>query len=169
MKLVPLQWAAVVVIVLDAIVLVTGALTGTALLPSQANLVLVLAGFALLVVLLVQTGGGSRVDGLATALRMLRETLPVWAIALAAVAFYGGWLIAFLGLWNGSVMRNLEHQNGKYTTSQRNVVRELTKEQYVAAQATNQRVWTAFGMAFAGGTLGFAGIAGIARRLKESS
>jgi hypothetical protein len=166
MKLLPLQWAAVVVVVLDAIVIVAGAVTGTALLPEQANAVLVVLGFGLLVVLLVQTRGGFRVDGLGTALRMLRETLPGWAIALAGVAFYGGWLIAFLGLWNGNVLGNLEHRNGKYTTSQRNVVRELTEEQYVAAQAANQRAWTAFGMGFAGGTLGFAGIA---RKIKESS
>ena len=122
-KLLPLQWAAVVVVVIDAIVVVTGAVTGAALLPAQANLVLALAGAALLVVLLVQTGGGFRIDG-SSALRLLRETLPTWAIALAAVAFYGGWLIGFLGLVTGSVDSGSE--------------------------AAIQRVWAGFSLAFAG-------------------
>ena len=137
-KLLPLQWAAVVVVVIDAIVVVTGAVTGATLLPAQANLVLALAGAALLVVLLVQTGGGFRIDG-SSALRLLRETLPKWAIALAAVAFYGGWLIGFLGLVTGSVDSGSE--------------------------AAIQRVWAGFSLAFAGAVLGFAGIA---RRIKET-
>ncbi|SFR17884.1 hypothetical protein SAMN04488564_104669 [Lentzea waywayandensis] len=166
MKLLPLQWAAVVVIAIDAIVLVSGALTGAALLPAGANLVLVLTGVALLVVLIVQTGGGLRLDGLATLFRLLRETLPKWAIALAAVAFYGGWLVAFVSLSSDSVAGNLKYENGKYTTSERKVVRELTREQYEAALTANQRAWAGFSLAFAGGTLGFAGIA---RRIKENS
>lgn len=137
-KLLPLQWAAVVVIVIDAIVVVTGAVTGAALLAAQANLVLVLAGVALLVMLLVQTGGGFSVDG-SSALRLLRETLPKWAIALAAVAFYGGWLIAVLGLVTGSVE--------------------------TGGEAAIQRVWAGFSVAFAGAVLGFAGIA---RRIKKT-
>lgn len=165
MKLLPLQQAAIVLIALDAIVVVSGVVTGTALLPGWANLVMVLASAALLVLLLVQTGGSFRVDGLATAFRLLRETLPKWAIGLAAVAFYGGWLLAFIGLSSDSTAGNLNYENGKYTSTQRKVVRELTKEQYEAAQTANQRMWAGFGLAFAGGVLGFAGIA---QRAKEN-
>ncbi|MFS8104603.1 hypothetical protein LFM09_46625 [Lentzea alba] len=165
MKLLPVQWAAVVLIVVDAIIVATVLATGTALLPWPANLALVLASVALMIVMLLMSGGSFSVKGFATLFRLLRETLPKWAIALAAVAFYGGWLLFMTALASDSFAGNLNHENGKYTSTQRKVVRELTEEQYVAAQAASQRAWTGFSLAFAGGVLGFAGMA---RRIKET-
>ncbi|MFI6098468.1 hypothetical protein ACIA8G_23180 [Lentzea sp. NPDC051213] len=165
MKLLPLQWAAVALIVLDAIVVVS-TLMGVPVLASWWNLVLVLASAALLVLLLVRSGGALRVKGLKTAFRFLRESLPMWAIVLAALAFYGGWLIALGTMVSGSAAGNLKYENGQYTSTQRKVVKVLTKEQYEAAQAANQRIFSSIGLAVAGGVLGFAGVV---RRIKETS
>ena len=165
MKLLPLQWAAIALITLNAIVVAT-TLTGVAVLADWWNFVLVLASAALLVVLLVQSGGKLRVDGLKTAFRFLRESLPAWAIGLAALAFYGGWLIGLITMFSDSPAGNLKYENGQYTTTQRKVVTVLTQEQYDAARAANQRVFSSIGLALAGGVLGFSAVA---RRIRETS
>lgn len=134
-----MQWAAVVLIVIDAIVIAVGFVTGTAVVPGWATVVLVLASMALMVLLLMRSGESIRIDGMPTFFKLLRETLPTWAVALTFVAFYGGWLIAVIGMLSRSTARN---------------------------EVADQRLWTAFALAFAGAVLGFAGIA--RRRLEET-
>ncbi len=165
MKLLPLQWAAIALVVLDAIV-VGSTMLGVPVLAAWWNFALVLASAALLLVLLVRSGGTLQVNGLKTAFRYLSESMPTWAIVLAAVAFYGGWLVAMVTMATGSPAGDLKYENGQYTSSQRNVVKVLTREQYVAAQAANQRIFGSIALALAGGVLGFAGVA---RRIKETS
>lgn len=167
MKLLPLQWAAIALVVLDAIV-VGSAMLGVPVLAEWWNFALVLASAALLLVLLVRSGGTFQVNGLKTAFDYLRESTPTWAIVLAAVAFYGGGLVAMVtmaAMANGSPAGDLKYENGQYTSSQSNVVKVLTREQYVAAQAANQRIFGSIALVLAGGVLGFAGVA---RRIKET-
>ena len=65
MKLLPLQWAAIALVVLDAIV-VGSTMLGVPVLAAWWNFALVLASAALLLVLLVRSGGTLQVNGLKT-------------------------------------------------------------------------------------------------------
>jgi hypothetical protein len=139
--------------VIDALVVVSTVLPGAPLLPSWMTLVACVLTVATFVLAAVRKGT-LRVDGLKGLFRLLKEALPAWAIILVAVAFYGGWIIALVTLASGATAGNLKYENGQYTTTQRKVVRVLTKEQYEAAQAANQRAFCAGAMAVAAG--GFA-------------
>ncbi len=69
------------------------------------------------------------------------------------------WIIALVTLASGATACNLKYENGQYTTSQRKVVRVLTEEQYLAAQAANQRAFCAAAMAIAAGGVAFSAVA----------
>ena len=161
MRLLPLQWAAIALIVLDAIVIVL-TMKGAPLLPAWWNAVPAPAAATLLVVMLVQHRGSLRVDGPWTLLGHLRESLPIWAIALAALAFFGGTAT----MSAASTFSTLKYENGQYTIIKRKVVTVLTKEQYDAAFAANQRVYSAAGLVIAGGVLA---LAGVVRRIEEEN
>lgn len=150
MRLVPLQRAALVVIFLDVVVIVAGFVTGSALLPRSANVVLTVISVALVAAAGVLTGGGFNFD---------KPTLPAWAIALGVVSLLGGAFLFAYPLLTGTDAGSFEERNGKYQESKDGVVvRELTAEQYDAVMAANQRGWAGLALAFAGGTLLYAGI-----------
>ncbi|MET9224507.1 hypothetical protein [Lentzea sp. NPDC003310] len=81
MELVPVQWASLIVIAVDALVIVAAFLTGSPMLPRSANVVLVVIAVVMLFVTLSLTGGGFNFDN---------PTLPAFAVVTAAVAFLGG-------------------------------------------------------------------------------
>lgn len=150
MRLVPLQWASLVVIFIDAVVIVSGFVTGSALLPRSANVVLTVISLALMLATLVLARGGYNFDN---------PTLPVWAVVVAVIAFFGGAFLFAFPLLTDTTAGSFEYENGKYEESKDGVVvRELTEEQYEAALAANQRGWAGLALAFAGGTLIYAGI-----------
>lgn len=161
MRLLPLQWAAIVLIVVDAIV-VAFSMTGVRPLPEWWNFVPVPASVALLVLLLVQFRGSLQVDGPWTLLRYLRESVPIWAIALAALAFVGG----FLTSSPESTTGDLKSESGRYTITKRKVVKVLTEEQYDAVLTGRQRFYSSTGLMIAGGVLV---IAGVVRRIEEEN
>ncbi|MGI5503958.1 hypothetical protein [Lentzea sp. CA-135723] len=149
MRLVPVQWAALVVIFVDAVVVLSGLVTGNALLPRSANVVLTVISVA---VLLTATGlmrGGYNFE---------KPTLPLWAVVVAVIAFFGGAFLFAYPLVTGTSAGSFEQQNGKYVESKDGVVRELTEEQYDAAMAANQRGWAGLAGAFAGVTVLYAGV-----------
>ncbi|GLY47694.1 hypothetical protein [Lentzea sp. NBRC 102530] len=129
MKLVPLQWAALVVVVLDAVVVLSSFATGSPLLPRSANLVLTVISLALMVAAVFLTRGGFNFDD---------PTLPAWAVAVAVVALLGGALLFALPLLTGTTAGSLE--------------------QDPAVLAANQRGWAGLAAAFAGGTVLYAGV-----------
>jgi hypothetical protein len=152
-----LQRAAAGIAVIDALVVVSTVLPGAPLLPTWMTI----AACSLTVVVLVLTIAKVRtlrVKGLKELFGHLKEALPAWAIILLAVAFYGGWIIALVTLASGATAGNLKYENGQYTSTQRKAVRVLTEEQYVAAQAANQRMFCAGAMAVAAGALGLGAI-----------
>ncbi|HEX6342241.1 hypothetical protein [Umezawaea sp.] len=150
MKLVPLQWASLVVIFIDAVVVVSGFVTGGPLLPRSANVVLTVISLALLATTVVLTRGGYNFE---------KPTLPVWAVVVAVIAFFGGAFLFAFPLLTDTTAGSFEHSDGKYRESKDGVVvRELDAEQYEAAMAANQRGWAGLAVAFAGGTLLYAGI-----------
>jgi hypothetical protein len=159
MRLLPLQWAAIALIVLDATV-IAFTMTDVPVLPQWWNYAVVPTSAALLVLMLVRHKGSLAVDGYWTLLAHLRESLPVWAIALAALAFFGG--ISTMSA--ESPFSTLKHENGQYTMIKRKVVAVLTEEQYETALAARQRFYTAGGLMIAGGVLA---LAGVVRRIEE--
>lgn len=164
MRLLPLQWAAIVLIVLDASIVVFTT-TGEPALPQWWNFAAVPASAALGVLMLVRSRASLQV-GLWTSVRHLRESLPMWALTLAALAFCGGWIIGISTSSARSELGDLNYENGQYTATRKHKpVKVLTEEQYDAAQAADQRTYSAFGLAIAGGVLGFAGVV---RRIEET-
>lgn len=151
------QQAAAGIAVVDALVVVSTVLPGAPLLPTWMAIVACAMTVAVFV-LTVARKGTLRVNGLKLVFRLLKEALPAWAIILAAVGFYGGWIIALITLASGATAGNLKYENGQYTTSHRKVVRVLTREQYEAAQAANQRTFCAAAMAIASGGVVFGAI-----------
>ncbi|MEV6240715.1 hypothetical protein [Lentzea sp. NPDC051838] len=147
-----LRRAAAGIAVVDALIVVASVLPGAPLLPMWMTVVACALTVAVLVLTIVKTGT-LRAKGLKELLQRLRNALPVWAIVLIAVAFYGGWIIALVTLASDAYAGNLKHENGQYTSTQRKVVRVLTEEQYLAAQAANQRMFGAGAMAVAAGAL----------------
>lgn len=148
--MVPLQWASLVVIFLDSVVIAFGFLTGSALLPRSANLVLVVISMALMVATLVFARGAYNFEN---------PTLPAWAVAVAAIAFFGGVFLFAHPLLTDANTGSFEQENGKYQERKDDVVvRELTEEQYDAGLAANQRQSVGFALVFAGGVLAYAGI-----------
>lgn len=79
-----LEWASLLVILVDAVVIVSGLVTGSPLLPRAANIVLVMVSIALMLVTRVMAKGGYGFNGLVR---------PVWVGAVALVAFFGGALL----------------------------------------------------------------------------
>lgn len=144
--------AAAGIAVIDALVVVSTVLPGAPLLPTWTAVVAVAMTVAVFV-LTVARKGTLRVNGVKGLLGHLKVALPAWALVLTAVGFYGGWIIALVTLASGATAGNLTYENGQYTTSQRKVVRVLTREQYEAAQAANQRAFCAAAMAIACGGL----------------
>ncbi|GGM87823.1 hypothetical protein GCM10011609_25650 [Lentzea pudingi] len=150
MRLVPLQRASLVVIFIDAVVIVAGFLTGSALLPRSANVVLTVISIALVASAGVLTGGGFNFE---------KPTLPAWAVAVGVISILGGAFLFAYPLLTGTDAGSFEERNGKYQESKDGVVvRELTEEQYDAVMAANQRGWAGLALAFAGGTFVYAGI-----------
>jgi amino acid transporter len=150
MRLVPLQWASLVVIFLDAVVIAFGFVTGSALLPRAANLVLVVISMALMVATLVFARGAYNFEN---------PTLPAWAVAVSVIAFFGGVFLFAHPLLTDANTGSFEQENGKYQELRDGVVvREVTEEQYDAGLAANQRQSAGFALAFAGGVLAYAGI-----------
>ena len=150
MKMVPLQWAALVVIVLDAVVMLFGFLAGSPLLPRSANLVLVVISLALMVAAVFLTAGGFNFEN---------PTLPLWSVVVGVVALLGGIFLFAHPLLTDANTGDFEQRNGKYQESKDGVVvRELTEDEYDAAMAANQRQSAGFAIAFAAGTLLYAGI-----------
>lgn len=152
-----LQRAAAGVAVIDALVVVSTVLPGAPLLPTWMTVAACALTVVVLVLTIVRTGT-LRVKGLKEVFRRLKNALPAWAIVLAAVGFYGGWIIALVTLASGTAAGNLKYENGQYTSTQRKVVRVLTAEQYQAAQAANQRMFCAGAMAVAAGALALGAI-----------
>jgi hypothetical protein len=150
MRLVPLQWASLVVIFIDVVVIVSGFVTGSALLPRSANVVLTVISLALMAATVALARGGYNFEN---------PTLPVWVVVVAAIAFFGGAFLFAFPLLTDTTAGSFEHENGKHQESKDGVVvRELTDEQYEAVMAANQRGWAGLALAFAGGTLTYAGI-----------
>ena len=150
MNLVPLQRAALVVIFLDAVVILSGFVTGSPLLPRSANVVLTVISLALMAATTVFARGGFNFEN---------PTLPAWAVAVAVIAFFGGAFLFAYPLLTDTTAGSFEQRNGKYEESKNGVVvRVLTEEQYDAVMAANQRGWAGLALAFAGGTLAYAGI-----------
>ena len=150
MRLVPLQWAALVVIGVDAVVVVAGLVTGSALLPQSANVVLTVISVAILLTAIVLMRGGYNFD---------EPTLPLWAVVVAVIAFFGGAFLFAYPLLTDTTAGSFEQRNGKYVESKGGVVvRELTEEQYDAVMAANQRGWAGLAGAFAGVTVLYAGV-----------
>ena len=159
-----MQWAAVVLIVLDTTV-VLFTMTGVQMLPEWWNFVALPASAVLGVLMMVRSRASLQV-GLWTLFRHLRESVPMWAITLAALAFCGGWVIGISTMSVQSELGKLGYENGQYTATRKHKpVKVLTKEQYDAAQAADQRMYSAFGLAVAGGVLGFAGVV---RQIEET-
>ena len=152
-----LQRAAAGIAVVDALVVVSTVLPGAPLLPRWMTVVACALTIAVLV-LTISKVRGLRVSGLKELFGHLKSGLPAWAVVLVAVAFYGGWIIALVTLASGATAGNLKHENGQYTSTQRKVVRVLTEEQYVRAQAANQRMFCAGAMAVAAGALALGAI-----------
>ena len=150
MRLVPVQWASLVVISIDAVVIVFGVLTGSALLPRAANLVLTVISMVLLAATIVLARGGYNFEN---------PTLSLWSGSVAAIAFFGGAFLFAFPLLTDSYEASFEHENGKYQEMKDGVVvRELTEDQYDAGLAANQRQAAGLGLAFAGLTLAYAGV-----------
>jgi hypothetical protein len=150
MRLVPLQWASLVVIFIDAVVIVSGFATGSPLLPRSANVVLAVISMALMASTVVLARGAYNFEN---------PTLPAWAVVVAVIAFFGGGFLFAFPLLTDTTAGTFENENGKYRESKDGVVvRELTEDQYEAALAANQRGWAGFALTFAGGTLVYAGI-----------
>ncbi|MGW6441654.1 hypothetical protein [Lentzea sp. NPDC055074] len=149
MRLVPLQWASLVVIALDTIVILSGLVTGSALLPRSANLVLTVISVALMFAVLALMRGGFNFE---------KPTLPAWSIAVAVIAFFGGVFLFAYPLVTNSTAGDFEERDGKYQETRNGVVRELTREQYDSVVAVNQRGWAGLSLAFGGLTLAYAGI-----------
>ncbi|ANZ40428.1 hypothetical protein BBK82_34855 [Lentzea guizhouensis] len=150
MRLVPLQWASLVVIALDAVVIVSGFVAGSPLLPRSANVVLTVISLALMMGAAVLTGGGYDFEN---------PTLPLWATAVAVIALCGGGFLFGYPLLTDTTAGSFEQDNGKYRESKDGVVvRELTEEEYDRVMAANQRGWAGLAAAFAGGTFLYAGV-----------
>lgn len=148
--MVPLQWASLVVIFLDAAVITFGFVTGSALLPRSANLVLVAISMALMVATLMFARGAYNFES---------PTLSAWAVTVAVIAFFGGVFLFAYPLLTDANTGSFEQENGKYQESKDGVVvRELTEEQHDAGLAANQRQSAGLALAFAGGVLAYAGI-----------
>jgi hypothetical protein len=79
-----LEWASLLVIFVDAVVIASGLVTGNPLLPRAANVVLVVVSIALMLVTRFMAKGGYGFSGLVR---------PVWVGAVALVAFFGGALL----------------------------------------------------------------------------
>ncbi|MFD4668852.1 hypothetical protein ACFWNN_03905 [Lentzea sp. NPDC058450] len=126
MGLVPLQRAALVVILLDAVVIAGGLVLGDALLPRSANVVLTLLSLALMLAATVLTRGGFNFEN---------PTLPAWSLIVGVLALVGGAFLFGYPLLTG-----------------------LPEGEHGAAMAANQRGWAGLALAFAGGTLLYAGI-----------
>lgn len=166
MKLLPVQRAAVGVGLIDALVVVSTMLPGAPLLPTWMVVVAIALTVGVFVLMIVTVKQGPlRVNGLKGLFRALREALPMRAIILAGVGFYGGWLIAMVTMTASDTAGNLKYENGQYTSTERKVVRVLTEEQYTAAQAANQRMFGAIAMALASG--GFA-LTSVVRQLRQN-
>ncbi|WP_394618666.1 hypothetical protein JNUCC0626_06065 [Lentzea sp. JNUCC 0626] len=129
MRLVPLQWAALVVVALDAVVIASGFATGSPLLPRSANLVLTVISLALMAAAVFLTRGG---------FNLRNPTLPAWAVVVATIALLGGALLFALPLLTGTTAGSAE--------------------QDAAVLAANQRGWAGLAAAFAGGTVLYAGV-----------
>jgi hypothetical protein len=150
MKLVPLQRASLVVISIDAVVIAFGFVTGSALLPRAANLVLTVISLVLLASTVVLARGGYNFEN---------PTLPAWSVVVAVIAFFGGAFLFAFPVMTGNSAGSVEHENGKYQEVDDGVVvRELTEEQYDAALVGHQREAAGLGLAFAGLTFTYAGV-----------
>lgn len=86
-----LQWASILVILVDAVVIVSGFLTGSPLLPRAANIVLVVISGALMLVTRLKVGNDYDVKTM---------TRPVWAFSVGVVAFFGGAILFVIPLLN---------------------------------------------------------------------
>jgi len=164
MKTLPVQRFALGAAVLNALVVVTTVLPGAPLLPTWLVIgALVLTMAALVLMVAGIRGVRLRVDGIKGLFRAVGETLPKWAIVLAAVAFYGGWILGLVTLAT-ETKGNLKYENGQYTTSQRRTVTVLTEEQFNTATAANQRAAGAMAMAAAAGVFV---LSGVAQRIRQ--
>ncbi|KOV89055.1 hypothetical protein [Nocardia sp. NRRL S-836] len=166
MKTLPVQRFALGVAVLNALLVVATFLPGAPLLPTWVAIgCLVLAGVAVVVMVMGVRRVRLRVDGIGGLFRAVRETLPRWAVVLAAVAFYGGWGLGFVMLAT-ETKGNLKYENGEYTTTQRRTVTVLTEEQYLRATNANQRAAASTALAVATGVFV---LAGLAQRLRQQA
>ncbi|SER33641.1 hypothetical protein [Lentzea albida] len=86
-----LQRASILVIFVDAVVIVSGFLTGSPLLPRAANVVLVVISIALMLVTRLKVGNDYDVKTM---------TRPVWAFSVGVVAFFGGAILFVIPLLN---------------------------------------------------------------------
>ncbi|MCG8925183.1 hypothetical protein [Lentzea sp. CC55] len=146
----PLQRASLVVISIDAVVILSGFVTGSPLLPRPANVVLTVISLALVPAAALLTGGGYDSEN---------PTLPAWSVVVAAIALPGGAFLFAHPLLTGTTAGTFEQRDGKYAESEDGaVVRELTEDRYESVMAASQRGWTGPAVAFAGGTFLYAGI-----------
>lgn len=132
MRLLPPQWAALVVIVVDVAAIVFGLLTGEALLPRSANVVLTVISVVLMLGTRLWSRGGFGYDSFGSLWALLRKRLPVWLIVAVAIAFWGGLALFAVPL--------------------------LTQDTAALDAAANQRGWAGLSLAFASGTFLYAGI-----------
>lgn len=165
MKLLPFQRFAIGVGIVDALIVVSTMLPGAPLVPNVPVVIALMLSVAVLVLMIVKFRPGAlRAGGLKALFRALRESLPVGAIIIAAIAFYGGWLIALISIAHSDFASNLKYENGRYTSTQKKVVRVLTKEQYEAAHALNQRAFSASALGLVSGSFV---LTAVARRIRE--
>lgn len=150
MGLVPLQRASLVVISIDAVVILSGFVTGSPLLPRSANVVLTVISLALVSAAALLTGGGYDFEN---------PTLPAWSVVVAAIALLGAAFLFAHPLLTDTTAGTFEQRDGEYVESKDGaVVRELTEDRYESVMAANQRGWAGPAVAFAGGTFLYAGI-----------
>jgi hypothetical protein len=103
MRLVPLQRASLVVIFVDAVVIVSGFVTGSALLPRSANVVLMVISLALMSSTVVFARGGYNFEN---------PTLPAWSVVVAVIAFFGGALLFAVPLLADTIPTMVVNQRG---------------------------------------------------------
>ncbi|MEU3646493.1 hypothetical protein AB0E59_24150 [Lentzea sp. NPDC034063] len=133
MRLLPPQWAAFVVLLVDAVVVLFALVTGHALLPRAANVLLTVISIAVMFGTLLWSKGGFGYDSVGSMWKLLRRTLPVWLVVAATIAFWGGVFLFAYPLLTEPDIGSLD-------------------------EAANQRGWVGLAAAFAAGSLFYAGI-----------
>lgn len=114
-------------------------------LPFPLVLLAAAAAVPLLIIAGVRANRQPRPKGLRGLWDQLRERLPMWAIVLAAFAFYCSFLLGIITLATGPGGAP-EIRDGKYVLVQRNKVTEVTREVHDRAAVQWERIFGCFGV-----------------------